>query len=58
MAKALKTGSMDPAVKCLEGILLTRSNQQAEGERLIREVFISNPALDCSYCKEARSIII
>lgn len=55
---ALRTGSKDPAAICLQGILLTRSNQMEEGQKIIRQVFLDVPNLDCSYCKEAKSIII
>jgi len=58
LIKSLRTGSKDPSARCLEGILLTKGNKAEEGARLIQQVFVKIPYLDCSYCKEARSIII
>ena len=58
LIKSLRTGSKDPSARCLEGILLTKGNKVTEGVRLIQQVFVDIPYLDCSYCREARSIII
>jgi tetratricopeptide (TPR) repeat protein len=58
MEKALKTGTMDPEVKCLEGILLAKGNQLEEGSKLLKSVFVENPHLDCSFCTEAKAIIL
>ena len=56
--KAIRTGSKDPVTRCLDGILLTKFSQKTEGENLLKQLFAEIPYLDCSYCKEARSIII
>ena len=58
LTASLRTGSKDPAAMCLEGLLMTRTNQPEEGQKMLRQVFVDNPNLDCSYCKEAKSIII
>lgn len=58
LVKALRTGSKVPATRCLEGILLTKSNKVEEGERMIKQVFVEIPYLNCSFCKEAKSITI
>lgn len=58
LIKSLRTGSKDPSARCLEGILLTKGNKAKEGTRMIQQVFVDIPYLDCSYCKEARSLII
>ncbi|MDQ3017542.1 MAG: hypothetical protein M3R25_12585, partial [Bacteroidota bacterium] len=55
---AMRTGSKDPASICLEGILMTKNNQLEAGQKVIRQVFVDNPNLECSYCKEAKSMII
>lgn len=56
--KALVTGSKDPETKCLEGILLAKSNKTEEGTKLIEAVFVEIPYLDCSFCGDARAIIL
>ncbi|MDZ4747954.1 MAG: tetratricopeptide repeat protein [Saprospiraceae bacterium] len=58
LQKALITGTKDPETKCLEGILLAKSDKTDEGTKLIQAVFVEIPYLDCSYCGEARSIIL
>jgi tetratricopeptide (TPR) repeat protein len=58
LAKALRTGSKHPVAKCLEGLLLTKSEMKKEGEKILKQLFVQIPYLDCSLCKEARSIII
>jgi len=58
LQKSLATGSKDPETKCLEGILLAKSDKADEGAKLIQAVFVEIPYLDCSYCGEARSIIL
>jgi tetratricopeptide (TPR) repeat protein len=55
---ALHTGSKDPELKCLEGLLLAKSDQLEQGSGLIKSVFVENPYLDCSFCKEARQMIL
>lgn len=55
---ALHTGSKDPELKCLEGVLLAKSDRWEQGSSLIKSVFVENPHLDCSYCKEARLIFL
>jgi tetratricopeptide (TPR) repeat protein len=58
LSKAQVTGSQDPELKCLEGLLMLKSNKTAEATALIRSVFVENPNLDCSFCKEAKSVIL
>ena len=58
LQKALATGSKDPEIKCLEGLMMSKTAQVEEGTKLIQSVFVETPYLDCSFCKEARSIIL
>ena len=58
LQKALTTGSKDPELKCLEGLMMSKTAQVEEGTKLIQSVFVETPYLDCSFCKEARSIIL
>ncbi len=58
LKKALATGSKDPELKCLEGLMMSKTAQAEEGTKLIKSVFVETPYLDCSFCKEARSIIL
>jgi tetratricopeptide (TPR) repeat protein len=58
LQKSHVTGSNDPEIKCLEGILLAKGTKPEEGSKLIQAVFVEIPYLDCSYCGEARSIIL
>ena len=58
LIKAQRTGSQDPELKCLEGILMLKSNRTAEASALIKSAFVANPYLDCSFCKEAREITL
>jgi len=58
LEKALRTGSKHPDAKCLEGLLLTKSGMKQEGEKLLKQLFAQMPYLECSLCKEARSIAI
>jgi tetratricopeptide (TPR) repeat protein len=55
---AMQTGSKDPEMKCLEGILLAKNNHQVEGTKIIQAVFVDVPYLDCSFCKDAKAIIL
>jgi len=56
--KALATGSKDPEIKCLEGLLMAKTTQSKEGTELIKSVFAETPHLHCSFCDEARSIVL
>jgi len=58
LQRALVTGSKDPELKCLEGLMMSKTAQVEEGTKLIKSVFVETPYLDCSFCKEARSIIL
>ena len=58
LQKALHTGSMDPETKCLEGLLIVKRNDREEGSKLLKAVFVGNPHLECSFCKEARTLMI
>jgi tetratricopeptide (TPR) repeat protein len=58
LQKALVTGTKDPETKCLEGILLAKTNKADEGTKLLEAVFVEIPYLDCSYCGDARAIIL
>ena len=58
LQRALVTGSKDPELKCLEGLMMSKTAQVEEGTKLIQSVFVETPYLDCSFCKEARSIIL
>lgn len=58
LKKALATGTKDPELKCLQGLMMTKSSQMEEGKKLIKSAFVETPYLDCSFCKEARSIIL
>jgi tetratricopeptide (TPR) repeat protein len=58
LQKALVTGSKDPELKCLEGLMMAKSSEVEAGAKLIKSVFVETPYLDCSFCKEARSIIL
>jgi Flp pilus assembly protein TadD len=55
---ALRTGSKDPETKCLEGMIMAKTDRMAEGTALIKSVFVEIPYLDCSFCREARSIVL
>ena len=57
LSKAQVTGSQDPELKCLEGMLMLKTNKTAEATALIKSVFVGNPNLDCSFCKEAKSVL-
>jgi len=58
LQKTLITGTKDPETKCLEGILLAKSDKQDEGAKLLEAVFVEIPYLDCSFCGDARAIIL
>lgn len=58
LQKALSTGTRDPKTKCLEGILLTKSDKSDEGAKLLEAVFVEIPYLDCRFCGDARAIIL
>lgn len=58
LEKALSTGTKDPELKCLEGILLSKSDKMDEGAKLIEAVFVEIPYLDCRFCGDARAIIL
>ncbi|HZV43171.1 MAG TPA: tetratricopeptide repeat protein [Saprospiraceae bacterium] len=58
LIKAQRTGSQDPELKCLEGMLMLKSNRTAEASALIKAAFVANPYLDCSFCKEAREMTL
>lgn len=58
LSNAKITGSQDPELRCLEGMLMLKSNKAAEATELIKSVFVENPNLDCSFCKEAKSVIL
>ncbi len=58
LQKALITGTKDPETKCLEGILLAKSNKTDEGAKLLEAVFVEIPYLDCSFCDDAKAIIL
>ena len=58
LIKAQRTGSQDPELKCLEGMLMLKSNRTAEASALIKSAFVANPYLDCSFCKEAREMTL
>lgn len=58
LQKALITGTKDPETKCLEGILLAKSDRPDEGAKLLQAVFVEIPYLDCSFCGDARAIIL
>jgi len=58
LVKAQRTGSQDPELKCLAGMLMLKANRTAEATALIKSVFVVNPNLDCSFCKEAKSIVL
>jgi tetratricopeptide (TPR) repeat protein len=58
LTKALHTGSVDPQTKCLEGLIIAKTNNREEGSKMLKAVFASNPHLECAYCKEARSLTI
>lgn len=58
LQKALITGTKDPETKCLEGILLAKSDKQDEGTKLLEAVFVEIPYLNCSFCSDARAIIL
>jgi tetratricopeptide (TPR) repeat protein len=56
--KALATGSKDPATLCLDGMLQLKTGQEADGTKLLKSVFVEIPYLECSYCADARKIIL
>ena len=58
LQKALQTGSVDPEAKCLEGLLIVKTHGTEEGSKILKAVFTDNPHLECSYCNEARTLII
>lgn len=58
LQKALITGTKDPETRCLEGILLAKSDKPDEGAKLLEAVFVEIPYLDCSYCGDAKAIIL
>ena len=58
LKKALATGSKDPATLCLEGLLLSKTGQTADGTKILKTVFMDIPYLDCSYCATARAIVL
>ncbi len=58
LTKAMRTGSQDPELKCLTGMVMMKNNKTVEATAMIKAAFADNPALDCSFCKEARSVIL
>jgi tetratricopeptide (TPR) repeat protein len=54
---AMKTGSQDPLLKLLEGMLLLKSNNK-NGEDILKQVFAEIPYMDCGFCNEAKAMII
>jgi tetratricopeptide (TPR) repeat protein len=58
LIKAQRTGSQDPELKCLEGMLMLKANRTAEASALIKSAFVANPNLDCSVCKEAKEMTL
>jgi len=58
LQKALHTGSLDPETKCLEGLIIVKTNDREEGSKLLKAVFAGNPHLECSFCTEARTLMI
>jgi tetratricopeptide (TPR) repeat protein len=53
--KAQRTGSKDPHIKVLEGMLMVKTDRLAEGKAIIKSAFVKNPHLSCTFCAEAKS---
>jgi len=58
LQKALVTGTKDPETRCLEGVLLAKTDKAEDGVKQLQVVFASNPNLQCRICDEARAIVL
>lgn len=52
--KALRTGSADPGLTCLAGLIALKNDQSDAGKQLIRQALDRNPYLDAAWVTEAK----
>lgn len=57
LAKALATNTKDPELVCLKGMIKVKTGNEAQGKKLIRESFKTNPHQEAGLADEARAII-
>ncbi len=57
LTKALATNTKDPELVCLKGMIAVKTGDKAQGKKLIRESFKTNPYQEAGLEEEAREML-